>query len=167
MISYDEAKMFLKNMKGQTDELVWARIWDDSKKGMTWLDELPSISPGRWAVGYNYIYVLTRILNEMKPDRILDLGLGISSTIISHYCSRCLKDTGYHDVVEQDNTWKDFYVKSNPLSSFTNIHILECVEKKYKGVQYNRYNLFDQVLANQKYHLISVHGLYGYNCYYR
>ena len=83
MISYEEAKLFLKNMKGQTDEIVWARIWDDSKRGMKWIEDLPSISPGRWAVGYNYIYVLTRILNEMKPDRILDLGLGISSTIIS------------------------------------------------------------------------------------
>lgn len=167
VISYEEAKLFLKNMKGQTDEIVWARIWDDSKRGMKWIEDLPSISPGRWAVGYNYIYVLTRILNEMKPDRILDLGLGISSTIISHYCSHCLKDTGYHDVVEQDNSWKDFYVRNNSLSSFTNIHVHECIEKKYKGVQYNAYNLFERVVANRKYHLISVDGPFGSDRYSR
>ena len=47
----------LERIKRQNLELIWARVWDDTKVDIEWLKELPGISPGRWAVGYNYIYI--------------------------------------------------------------------------------------------------------------
>lgn len=159
MLGYDDAKTFLKTMKGQTDEIVWSKIWDDTKKGLDWIEELPSISPGRWAVGYNYIYVLTRVLKDRKPHKILDLGLGISSTIISHYCSK--NDDMIHDIVEQDEDWATFYKSNNKLSAYTNIFILECLEKEYKGNKINYYEAFNSVVNNKKYDFISIDGPKG------
>ena len=161
MTSYSDIKGFLKNMKGQTDEIVWARVWDDTKKGIEWMDNLPSISPGRWAVGYNYIYVITRILNEMHPQTILDLGLGISSTIISHYCDSVNGKNTWHDIVEQDKEWVSFYTSNNKLSERSRIHLLECSEKEYKGFSINYYKKFDEAVRNKKYNLISIDGPKG------
>lgn len=159
MVSYSDAKAYLRSMKGQADEIVWAKVWDDTQKGIKWIEDLPSISPGRWAVGYNYIYVLTRILNDGKPHKILDLGLGISSTIISHYCSK--NTEMIHDIVEQDIDWSNFYKNNKEISQFTTIHILECLEKEYKGNIINYYNAFESVVNNKKYDLISIDGPKG------
>ncbi len=159
MLNYKNAKIFLKTMKGQTDEIVWSKVWDDTQKGIDWMKELPSVSPGRWAVGYNYIYVLTRILNDNNPHKILDLGLGISSTIISYYCSKNLNMI--HDIVEEDEEWANFYKKNKILSQYTTIHILECLEKEYNGKTINYYNSFDTVVKNKKYDLISIDGPKG------
>ena len=159
MLIYDDVKVYFKNIKGQNDELIWAKVWDDTKRGVDWIEELPSISPGRWAVGYNYIYVLTRILKDRKPLKILDLGLGISSTIISHYCSK--NDNIIHDIVEQDEDWATFYKKNNQLSPYTTIHILKCLEKEYKGNIINFYDDFNSVVNNKKYDFISIDGPKG------
>ena len=67
-------------LERQTKELIWAKIWEDTKKGVDWMENMPGISPGRWAVTYNYLYVITRILNEVRPRSILEFGLGFSST---------------------------------------------------------------------------------------
>ena len=161
MISYKGIKTFMQSLKGQSDEIVWAKVWDDTRKGIAWLDNIPSISPGRWAVGYNYIYVITRILNEMKPQRILDLGLGISSTIISQYCDCFLSTEGCHDVVEQDESWIEFYLKHHSISKYTHIHPLESLEKDYKGHRINYYKCNKSSFINRSH----FHNSYN-NCSY-
>ena len=58
-----------RKIRKNTDEILWARIWNDTKIGIPWIEGLQSVSPGRWAVGYNYLYIMTRILNEMNPKK--------------------------------------------------------------------------------------------------
>ena len=76
---------YFRSIRRENQELLWARIWDDTKHNLDWIEKMPGISPGRMAVGYNYLYVMTRILNDLKPKHVLDMGLGISSTLISYY----------------------------------------------------------------------------------
>lgn len=141
--------------------MLWAKIWDDTKSGIEWIKELPSISPGRWAVGYNYIYVMTRILNEMHPKNVLDLGLGISSSLIgAYFIGEGIKD-GSHDVVEQDKTWIDFYSTNNRISTNTNLYHIECVEKVLRGITYNAYKDMGEVVKGKKYDVISIDGPKG------
>jgi hypothetical protein len=65
-------------------DLEWANIYRDSIRGKEWLEKLP-LNVGRAAVNYNFFYVLNRILNDYKPNRILEFGLGESSKFISTY----------------------------------------------------------------------------------
>lgn len=119
--------------------MLWARIWDDTKKGIDWIEDMPGVSPGRWAVGYNYLYVMTRILDEIKPNRVLDLGLGISSTLISNYFKHQEFTEAKHLVVEQSKEWADFYIQKNRISPFTEVFITECVSKEHQEISYNAY----------------------------
>ena len=154
-------KNYLRTLQNQNYELIWAKTWDDTKKGMAWIDDLPGVSPGRWAVGYNYLYVMTRVLNEKKPLNILDLGLGISSTLISQYYKGNNISDGIHDVIEQDGGWIDFYNSTKRISDITNIHQVELVEKDYKGVKYYAYKDISNIVANKKYDVISIDGPWG------
>ena len=157
----EKIKERINTLGNQNQELLWAKIWDDTKTNIIWIDKLPGLSPGRWAVGYNYLYVMPRILNEKKPRCVLDLGLGISSSLISAYFEGCNVENGIHDVIEQDETWISFYRNANRLSQTTNIHHVEVVEKNFDGVVYYAYEDISSIIKNKKYDVISVDGPWG------
>lgn len=54
-------------------------------QGIEWVQDITSISPGRWAVGYNYLYVMTRVLVELRPHKVLDIGLGVLTSFFSTF----------------------------------------------------------------------------------
>lgn len=152
----------LEIIEKQNQELLWAKIWTDTIAGIDWMKEKPSISPGRWAVCYNYIYVLTRILNEVKPARVLDIGLGISSTIISQYFYYSKHNNGSHRIIEQDTKWADFYTLNHRLSKYSSISICNCILKKYDdGIEYNAYDGFKEAIENESFSVISIDGPIG------
>ena len=167
MITISAVKEYFKNLQNQNYELIWAKTWDDTKKGIDWITDMPGISPGRWAVGYNYLYVMTRILNDKRPRSVLEFGLGISSTLISHYFNSQNMTDGIHDVVEQDEEWIDFYKKSNRITERCSIHLVDCVEKEYNGCRYNAYADINSVVKNKKYDVISIDGPIGTEKYSR
>ena len=140
----------IKTIQKQNYELIWAKTWDDTRRGLKWMDDLPGISPGRWAVGYNYLYVMTRVLNEKKPRRVLDLGLGISSTLISQYFKGNAITDGVHDVIEQDENWIGFYHTNNRISEATDIHKVDMVEKELQGIRYHAYKDISPIVGGGK-----------------
>lgn len=156
MYWFDAIKGYIQAPRNNIRELIWAKTWDDTKHGIDWIENLPSISPGRWAVGYNYLYVMTRVLNEMNPHKVLDFGLGISSTLISKYFEGKDYTDGEHLVIEQDENWKEFYLNSHKLSRYSKIAIHESITKRHKNSKYNAYANLDKSLANKKYEVISI-----------
>ena len=154
-----QLKEFLKNLEKQNHELLWAKIWDDTRRDIVWLNDLPGISPGRWAVGYNYIYVMTRILNTIKPESVLDVGLGISSSLIGAYFS--YQNIGSHLIIEQDAEWVDFYKKDHKLSPFSTIKVLKCVETENGNTKNYSYEGFKSAVGNNIYNVISIDGPWG------
>ncbi len=48
-----------------SSKTMWAEIYNDTTEGSDWLTDT-SFSPGRWAVGYQYLYVLYRIESVKK-----------------------------------------------------------------------------------------------------
>lgn len=117
----------------QNYELIWCETWHDTMRGMEWIQELPSVSPGRWAVGYNYMYVMTRILDAMKPHHVLDLGLGVSTQLFSTYFSYFGYDDGLHLIAEHDENWIKFYEIEKGLSPASTIKRQKLVKKKMGG----------------------------------
>lgn len=86
-------------------EAVWAAIFNNTIVNSQWLVD-KTFAPGRWAVGYPYLYVMYRVLNEVRPKKILELGLGQSTRMIGQYAAAC--SDVEHIVVEHDLEWIRF-----------------------------------------------------------
>ena len=101
-----------------TNEIMWACIFNNAIDTETWLKN-KSFYPGRWAIGYPVLYVLYRILNEVKPKSILELGLGQSTKMITQYAA-AYEDVK-HYVVEHDDEWIHFFERDTAVSANTEI----------------------------------------------
>lgn len=167
MKKLEQLRTYLRTIQNQNYELIWAKTWDDTKKDIEWILNLPGISPGRWAVGYNYLYVLTRVLHELRPHSALDFGLGISGTLFSTYFDFFNYPDGDHTIIEHDKEWIEFYSKNNRISSATHIEAVSCIEKVYRGNKYTAYNNLESLLKNKKYTVISIDGPKGSDRYSR
>ena len=59
---------YLRETLRQGTELLWAKKWEDTKRGIKWIEDMPGISPCGAAVGYNYLYIMTRILYYINHE---------------------------------------------------------------------------------------------------
>lgn len=140
--------------KRSSEENVWANVFNNTTEGSWWLKER-NFSPGRWAVGYQYLYVMFRILDEAKPKRILDIGLGQTSKMLSQYAAA--NDDVQHIVIEDNAAWAEFFKSKNALSERTKIHLLELATTQFRDCKSIRsYEGFAETLANQKFDFISI-----------
>lgn len=116
------------SIKRGNDEAVWAAIFNNTIADADWLKD-KSFSLGRWAIGYPCAYVVFRVINELHPKRILELGLGQSTKLISQY-TRAFKPEK-HWVVEHDQAWIDFFAKNYDLPEETKIMHCPLVYENY------------------------------------
>ena len=136
------------------NEVLWGEIFENTISGSFWLRE-QSFSPGRWAVGYSYLYVVYRILNELGPKNILELGLGQSTKMISQYVDS--QFSVKHLVIEHDENWIEFFKKNFKVSERTKIVQLDLIQ-----IQDSRYGMvdcykgFENLIENQKFDFISI-----------
>ena len=160
----------INDLNRNVNELIWANIFHDSINGCEWLDkENFAINPGRWAVGYNYFYVVFRILNEFKPKNILELGLGQSSRLIGQYVKT--HEGCRHDIVEHDTKFAEVSQKNfdfSPASVFNLIDIKKASFKNSDGggqgiVTVYEENKFNEVVKGKRYDFVSIDGPYGFN----
>ena len=135
-------------------EAVWAEIYNSTITKSRWLKD-KAFSPGRWAVGYPYLYVIYRILNEVQPQNILELGLGQSTKMIGQYTS--YYKGVHHQVVEHDPEWIDFFKKNYSLSERTKLIQLNREFVSYKEAEKVRvFKDFSQTFKGQKFDFISI-----------
>ena len=135
-------------------EAVWAEIFNNTITESKWLKDR-TFSPGRWAVGYPYLYVMYRVLNETHPNRILELGLGQSTRMIGQYAAAF--DGVEHIVVEHDQEWIDFFCNDFSLSDRTKIVKLDREMVSYKDAEAVRvFKGFQETFAGQKFDFISI-----------
>ncbi len=141
-----------------TSETNWADIYNSTIEGENWLRSR-SFSPGRWAVGYQFLYVLYRILNEVHPKKILDLGLGQSSWMISQYATK--DNSVEHVIVEHDPIWIEFFKNDHELSANSSIVRLDWNMADFEGSVVREYGGFSDVFSGKKFDLISIDGPLG------
>lgn len=156
--SNKEINFKLVELKNQTRELEWAHIYHDSIRGKEYIEKLP-LNIGRWAGNYSFFYVLNRILSDYKPKKILDLGLGESSKLISTYLENYLTESS-HTIVEQDIHWINSFQERFKLSE--NSRIIHCPihVNQVKGFDVNLYQDFSKKITD-KYDLYIVDGPFG------
>ena len=156
---YDELCNSTNKLHDTANEVLWANIFNNTIKGSSWLGE-KMLSPGRWAAGYPFLYILYRVLNDTKPRYILELGLGETTKLISQYVATD-KDIE-HYVVEHDPVWIDFFKNSFDLSTNTDIVQLSWTYQSYKNIESVRaYEGFAERFANKKYDFICIDGPLG------
>ena len=135
-------------------EAVWAQIFNSAIRESAWLLD-KTFAPGRWAVGYPYLYVMYRVLNEARPKRILELGLGQSTRMIAQYAAAF--DDVEHIVVEHDQDWIDFFCKDFNLSPCSKLVRLDREMMPYKDAEAVRvFKNFRETFAGQKFDFISI-----------
>lgn len=152
-------------IKRQNDEVIWANIFHDTIKGSKWLPADFPFSPGRAAMGYPALYVLYRILDELKPSSILELGLGQSTKMISMYNK--LATECHHYIVEHDKDWMDFFGEHFSLPDTTKMVHLDIIDTPLELDDGQKCNLtkyvgFPEAVGDKKYDFICVDGPYGF-----
>lgn len=149
----------IRSNRRYSEEIVWANVFHDATNASDWMHET-NFTPGRWAIGYQTLYVLYRILNEIKPSAILELGLGQSTKMISQYVDQ--SEGVCHKVVEHDANWIENYKKINFLSAKTEILLKELGEGTLDGVSTIRtYEGFEEGIMPAQYDLIIVDAPWG------
>lgn len=138
-------------------ELDWANVYHDSIRGKEYLQQL-KLNIGRWAGNYTFFYILNRILDEYKPKKILELGLGESSKFISCYLDNYLLESS-HLIVEHDRLWKDKFKRSFLLSKRSSIIICPIEIKNIDGNEVNSYSGIEEV--KKKFDLYVIDGPFG------
>ena len=108
----------LNNGAKMQDEVYWAQIYNNTVSNSSWLKN-NNFSPGRWAVGYPFLYTMYRVLDEMHPKRILELGMGQTTKMIGQYVA--YNSDVEHIVVEQDKDWIKFFTGISPLPTKSNV----------------------------------------------
>lgn len=141
------------------NETLWAEIFKDTTSSSDWLHD-KTFSPGRWAVGYPYLYVLYRILNEVRPQRVLELGLGQSTRMMAQFAAG--DDGVQHLVVEHDDDWIKFFSSNYRLPDSTHIVKLDWDYVAHKEAEKVRvYSGFAQAVEGMQFDLISIDGPLG------
>lgn len=140
------------------NEIIWANVYHDSIRSCTCLNNL-SMFPGRWAANYSLLYLLYRILSDVKPSRILEFGLGESSKLISNYIENELPSSR-HCIIEHDYDWIAHFRERYNLSAQSLIHKVDLQLREVRGKVVNTYAGLDfEALSN--YDLFVIDGPFG------
>ena len=128
---YEEIKAYNKKI----DEIKKALLFQSTIENSIWLKN-KSFSPGRWAVDFAFLYTLYQVLDRIKPDKIVEFGLGESTKMISQYCE-------WRNVIaytfEHDKNWINFFEKAFILNSNVQICLTEIEKNNYNGYETYRY----------------------------
>lgn len=149
----------VENIQKIANENLYATIFHDTIKNSQWLNIPLSLSSG--AIGYPFAYILYRVLDEIKPKKILETGMGQSTKIITEFV-KYHKNIEHH-VVEHDKEWVKFFKMNTNMSEIQHIHLLDNYKKKYKGTELNAYKNFKEEFKGEKFNLISIDGPVGYS----
>lgn len=142
------------------EDSAWASVFNSTIAGSAWLRDA-AFSPGRWAVGYPFLYVLYRVLNDGKPRSILETGLGQSTRMIAQYAAHAGTE---HTVVEHDATWIRFFGESFALPPSTQVAHLPLTKTWRYGedAEIVAYEGFGERFRGRKFDLISLDGPFGF-----
>ena len=145
--------------KRYNEENNWSDVFHDAIMGSKWLEK-QDFCPGRWAIGYQALYVLYRVLNEVRPKAILELGLGQSTKLITQYAAA--NSEVYHVVVEHDESWIDLFKTTTQIAINTRILRKNLTIEKWNGVDGIRvYEEFSKDIIPGKYNLIVIDAPWG------
>lgn len=144
---------------GFEKEAVWAQVFNSAVVATPWAREMP-LWPGRFSVGYGYLFVLFRTLSTLRPQRILDIGLGITTRFLGGYVTG--EPQARYTVVENNEAWISFFSKAEPLPPNADmLHLPLTCGPHREEANVMMYQGFAQALSGRQFDLISIDGPFG------
>ena len=144
---------------GFEKEAVWAQVFNNAIAGSEWATGM-SLWPGRFSVGYAYLFVLYRALTTLRPKRILDIGLGITTRFFEGY-TRAEPEVRY-TVVENNAEWIAFFANNEPFPPQAEVLHLPAVSTPYQEDEnVLMYQGFAGALQGRQFDLLSIDGPFG------
>ena len=106
------------------------------------------------------MYILYRILNEIKPKNILELGLGQTSLMTSSY----VQNSGNKlTIIESNQEWIESFSNKMHLSNNMNIKQVDIERFNFDNSENLRYKNLKSVLQDDKFDLIIIDGPQGFD----
>lgn len=147
----------LVSIQNQNQTIINAQLFRGIIQDSDWL-KYKSFAPGGSAVDNAGLYTLYRILNDMKPNKILEFGLGQSSKMVHQYANY-FQNT-YALTVEHDPDWTNFFCSGLDKNITTNIIHLDLETISYKEKQTLTYKKIDE-LDTKSFDFIIIDGPFG------
>lgn len=143
----------------QFKELNFADLLHDTIIESGWLHD-KSFSLHGWAANYSFIYMLYRILDNAKPQNILEMGMGQTSRLTSQYVAYCNPNTML-DIIENDAGWITTYQPQLAQSTNVKVHQSDLEFFTYDKTECRKYKNLDKVTGKTKYDLVIIDGPFG------
>ena len=167
---FESIDKYLKYLKSEMTisqkllkEIQYSEVFGDTIIGSEWLFD-KSFSLNNSAANYSFFYVLYRILNEVKPLNILELGLGQTTRMTTQYVSY------YNDsklqVIEDNQEWINRFSNSINLSDNIKINQVDCIKVSIDSKECLKYKNLDNLLYEDLFDLIIVDGPLGFGQMY-
>lgn len=150
-----------QKMQGCYKELNFADLLHDTIINSTWLKD-KSFSLHGWAANYSFIYMLYRILDNAKPQHILEMGMGQTSRLTSQYVANCNPNSTL-DIVENDAGWITTYKPQLAKSEQIRVHHCDLEFFKEEDCECRKYKDLNKIIGMTKYDLVIVDGPLGAN----
>lgn len=154
-----EVQNLQNKVQCQYQELNFADLLHDSTKDSPWLKD-KSFALYGWAANYGFIYTLFRILDNVQPDHILEMGLGQTSLVTSQYIANNNPEADL-DIIENDENWIKVYEPRLAKSQNIKLHQCDIEFFYYEGEQSRKYKELNKITQDRKYNLIIVDGPFG------
>lgn len=141
-------------------EIQYSEVFKDTIIESEWLLD-KSFSLNNSAANYSFFYVLYRILNEVKPLNILELGLGQTTKMTTQYASYF--ENSKLQVIEDNQEWINNFSSNINLSDNVKINQLNRINVLIDSTECWKYSDVTQLLKDTLFNLIIIDGPIGYS----
>lgn len=140
-------------------EIQYALIFNDTIKDSNWVKS-KNFSLNNGAANYSFMYDLFRILDEVKPENILELGLGQTTKLTSQYAN-FFNDTKL-TVIDGDENWINNFSENLIIGDNIKIILSELEKFTFRNTENLRYKNFNNIIKDEKFDLIVIDGPQGF-----
>jgi hypothetical protein len=135
----------------QFNELLSAQIFNNLIQNHIWL-ECKDFIPVKGAATYSFLLILLIILEKIKPQNILEFGIGQTSKITTSYVSN-FQNNAKLKIIEQDEKWLETF--SLKLSKHKNIELIQrnICQKIVDYTLNNKYENLEEINPNVFYYV--------------
>lgn len=140
-------------------EILWSQKFGHSIVDAEWLKK-KAVSASGAAANYSFLYVLFRILNDLKPSSILEIGLGQTTKLNAQYVANH-NQSAKLVVVEDCSDWINQFTDFLKLSSNIELLHLPLEVINRQGFSVDVYKDLKKSLLNKKFNLLINDGPMG------
>ena len=134
-------------------------IFKDTIKESPWVKNR-SFSLNNGAANYSFMYVLYRILNEVEPKNILELGLGQTTKLTSQYAN-FFTDSKLL-TIDGDKDWIDNFKENLIISENMDIVYNDLETFTFRDTENLRYKNIKDTVKDEKFDLVVIDGPQGF-----